>query len=122
MKVMFGDNEILIGRNDRQNDRLTFKMANGDDIWLHTKDIAGSHVILRTNNGNYPDEALEAAAKLAAYYSKGRESGKTEVDYTFAKYVKKPSGAPAGKVIYTNQHTAYVTPLSVEDVGAVEIK
>jgi len=122
MKVMFGDNEILIGRNDRQNDRLTFKMANPDDIWLHTKDIAGSHVILRTNLGAYPDEALDAAAKLAAYYSKGRESGKTEVDYTFAKYVKKPSGAPAGKVIYTNQHTAYVTPLSVEDVGAVEVK
>ncbi len=122
MKVMYGDNEILIGRNDRQNDRLTFKMANPDDIWLHTKDIAGSHVILRTNGGNYPDEALDAAAKIAAYYSKGRESGKTEVDYTFAKYVKKPSGAPAGKVIYTNQHTAYVTPLSPEDLGAVEVK
>ncbi len=122
MKVMYGENEILIGRNDRQNDRLTFKMANPDDIWLHTKDIAGSHVILRTDGGIYADEALEAAAKLAAYYSKGRESGKTEVDYTFAKYVKKPSGAPAGKVIYTNQHTAYVTPLSPEDIGAVEVK
>lgn len=122
MKVLFGENEILIGRNDRQNDRLTFKMANPDDIWLHTKDIAGSHVILRTDGGIYPDEALDAAAKIAAYYSKGRESGKTEVDYTFAKYVKKPSGAPAGKVIYTNQHTAYVTPLSPEDAGAVEVK
>ncbi len=122
MKLMFGENEILIGRNDRQNDRLTFKMANPDDIWLHTKDIAGSHVILRTNGGIYPDEALDAAAKLAAHYSKGRDSGKTEVDYTFAKYVKKPAGAPAGKVIYTNQHTAYVVPLSPEDVGAVEVK
>ncbi|MBR6802009.1 MAG: NFACT family protein [Eubacteriaceae bacterium] len=122
LKLMFGENEILIGRNDRQNDRLTFKMANPDDIWLHTKGLAGSHVILRTNMGIYPDEALDAAAKLAAYYSKGRESGKTEVDYTFAKYVKKPAGAPAGKVIYTNQHTAYVTPFSPEDLGAVEMK
>lgn len=122
LKLLYGENEILVGRNDRQNDRLTFKMANPDDIWIHTKGIAGSHVILRTDDGIYPDEALEAACRIAAYYSKGRESGKTEVDYTFAKYVKKPSGAPAGKVIYTNQHTAYVTPISPEDIGAVEVK
>ncbi|MBE6037587.1 MAG: fibronectin/fibrinogen-binding protein [Anaerofustis stercorihominis] len=122
MRLMFGEYEILVGRNDRQNDRLTFKMARADDIWLHTKDIAGSHVILRTENGTAPDEALDAAAKLAAFYSKGRESGKTEVDYTFAKYVKKPAGAPAGKVIYTNQHTVYVGAVSPEEMGAVEIK
>lgn len=100
---------ILVGKNNRQNDRLTFGTAYPADIWLHTKDIHGSHVLLR-RSGEVSDTALYDAAVLAAYYSKGRGSANVPVDYTEARYVKKPSGAKPGMVIYTHQHTVYVTP------------
>ena len=100
--------EILVGKNNSQNDRLTFKIAAPDDLWLHTKDITGSHVIVRSSNVS--DETLQFAAEIAAYFSKARTSSKVPVDYVRCKFVKKPSGAKPGFVIFTNQRTLYVTP------------
>ena len=100
--------EILVGKNNSQNDRLTFKIAAPDDLWLHTKEITGSHVIIRSNNVN--DETLQLAAELAAHFSKAQNSSKVPVDYVQCKFVKKPSGAKPGFVIFTNQRTLYVTP------------
>ncbi len=101
--------EILVGKNNRQNDKLTLSTAEPSDTWLHVKDIHGSHVIIR-NGGRLTDTALFDAAMLAAYYSKARGSATVPVDYAEARYVKKPSGAKPGMVIYTHQHTVYVTP------------
>ena len=100
---------ILVGKNNRQNDKLTFGIADPDDTWLHTKDIHGSHVIIK-KGGQIPDSTLYDASMLAAYYSKARGSSNVPVDFTLAKYVKKPSGAKPGMVIYTHQRTVYVTP------------
>ena len=100
--------EILIGKNNSQNDHLTFKLAAPDDLWLHTKDITGSHVIIRSSKVS--DETLKLAAELAAHFSKARDSSKVPVDYVQCKFIKKPSGAKPGFVIFTNQRTLYVTP------------
>ena len=100
--------EILVGKNNAQNDRLTFKIAAPDDLWLHTKDITGSHVIVRSNK--ISDETLLLAAEIAAHFSKARDSSKVPVDYVQCKFVKKPLGAKPGFVIFTNQRTLYVTP------------
>ena len=98
---------ILVGKNNLQNDKLTFS-ADPNEIWLHAKDMPGSHVIIV---GAQPDEeTLLYAARLAAAYSKGAHSSNVPVDYTRRRYVKKPSGAKPGFVIYTNQRTLYVTP------------
>lgn len=102
--------KILVGRNNRQNDQLTFKISSPDDIWLHTKDIAGSHVIIKTSLDLVSESTLKEGAILAAYHSKGRLSSNVPVDYTSRKNVKKPSGAKPGMVIYENQHTVYITP------------
>jgi predicted ribosome quality control (RQC) complex YloA/Tae2 family protein len=100
--------EIIVGKNNKQNDYLTNKLAARDEIWLHTKDIPGSHVVIRSKE---PSEAtVHEAAKLAAYFSKARNSSSVPVDYTKVRYVKKPSGAKPGFVIYDNQQTVYVTP------------
>ncbi len=100
--------EILVGKNNVQNDFLTTKTASKRDMWLHAKQIHGSHVIIRSD-GTEPDEqTIEEAAALAAYYSQGRESGKVPVDYTYVKFVKKPSGAKPGMVIYTDYKTVTV--------------
>lgn len=101
---------ILVGKNNRQNDIVTFKQAQPNDIWFHTKDIPGSHVILRIGSEEPTLSAIEAAAHLAAYYSKAGQSTKVPVDYTKRRYVKKPSGAKPGFVIYTHQQTIYITP------------
>ncbi|MDO4203294.1 MAG: NFACT RNA binding domain-containing protein [Selenomonadaceae bacterium] len=106
--------KILVGKNNSQNDRLTFKIAQKDDIWLHTKDIPGSHVIIRlTEAGLTPDLLSEAtllyAARLAVQYSQAKGSTNVPVDYTRARYVKKPSGAKPGFVIFTNQKTIAVS-------------
>ncbi len=100
--------EILVGKNNFQNDRLTFKIAAPDDLWLHTKNITGSHVIVRSSNVS--DETLLLAAQIAAHFSKAQNSSKVPVDYVQCKFVKKPSGAKPGFVIFTNQRTLYVTP------------
>ena len=101
---------ILVGRNNRQNDRLTTKMAGPRDIWLHTQKIHGSHVILCADGVEPDEESVLEAAMLAAYFSQGREGSKIPVDYTPVRYVKKPSGAQPGMVIYTTYQTIYVTP------------
>lgn len=101
---------ISVGRNNRENDLLTLKTAAKDDIWLHTKDIPGSHVIIFTEGKEVPEETLIFAAKLAAKNSKANGSANVPVDCTAVKYVKKPSGAKPGMVIYTHNRTLYVTP------------
>lgn len=110
--------EILIGKNNAQNDRLTFKIAAPDDLWLHTKDITGSHVIVRSSNVS--DETLLLAAELAAHFSKAQSSSKVPVDYVQCKFVKKPSGAKPGFVVFTNQRTIYVTPRADLDAFALK--
>ncbi len=101
---------VLVGRNNLQNDKLTLKFAEKTDIWLHTQTITGSHVIIVTDGENPPDSTIEEAAIIAAVNSKGRESNIVPVDYCLVKYVKKPSGAKPGKVIFTNYKTAFVKP------------
>lgn len=99
---------ISVGKNNKQNDYLTFKLAKRSDTWLHTKDIPGSHVVIHTDQ---PDETtLHEAAVLSAYFSKARESSSVPVDYTEIRQVKKPNGAKPGFVIYFEQKTLYVTP------------
>ncbi len=103
--------EILVGRNNKQNDELTIRMAYSTDIWLHTKNIPGSHTIIRTNGqGTAPDATILRAAELAAYYSKAQNSSKVPVDYTVVKNVKKPNGAKPGMVIYDHYNTVYIDP------------
>lgn len=102
--------EILVGRNNRQNDILTLKTAKATDIWLHTKDIAGSHVIIRTNGQAPSEKTIFEAAQLAAFHSKGKSGSGVPVDYVAVKFVKKPAGAKPGMVIFTNNKTLYVTP------------
>ena len=101
---------ILVGRNNRENDVLTLEMAAKGDYWLHTKDIPGSHVILRCGGHEPSDTAILEAARLAALYSKAKASGNVPVDYVPVRYVKKPSGAKPGKVIFTHNRTVYVDP------------
>ena len=101
---------LYVGKNNYQNDKLTFKLAHNDDIWLHTKDIPGSHVIIDTKGEEIDDDTLLLAAQIAAYFSKARTSSKVPVDYVPIRYVKKPSGAKPGFVIFTNNKTLYVTP------------
>ncbi|WP_019120591.1 Rqc2 family fibronectin-binding protein [Brevibacillus massiliensis] len=99
---------ILVGKNNKQNDYLTNKLAHAHDTWLHAKDIPGSHVVIRARE--YSEETLREAANLAAYFSKARHGSQVPVDYTLVKHVKKPSGAKPGFCIYEQQRTLYVTP------------
>ena len=101
---------ILVGRNNRQNDQLTLKQASKLDIWFHTQNIAGSHVILVTDGQEPSETAIREAAMLAAYHSKARDSSQVPVDFTKVKFVKKPNGARFGMVIFTNQQTLCVSP------------
>lgn len=101
---------ISVGKNNTQNDELTMKTAGPGDIWFHTKQIPGSHVIVFTEGKEPPETTIIEAALLAAYYSRARQGSLVPVDYTPKKYVKKPSGAKPGFVIYTTNKTAYVTP------------
>ena len=104
---------ILVGRNNRQNDQLTLKTASKNDIWLHTQNIPGSHVILVTDGAEPSETAIREAAVLAAYHSKARDSAQVPVDFTKVRYVKKPNGAKPGMVIFTNQQTLYIKPDAV---------
>ena len=101
---------IYVGRNNRQNDELTFRLARKDDIWCHASKVHGSHVIIRAEDTRPDDRTIEEAASLAAYFSQARESGKVPVDYTMVRNVKKPSGALPGQVIYTNYETIMAAP------------
>lgn len=102
--------DILVGKNNRQNDYLTLKLASSNDIWFHTKNIPGSHVIIRKLQYDIPENTLKEAALLAAWHSKAKMSANVPVDYTAVKNVKKPSGAKPGMVIYENYKTVTVTP------------
>ena len=111
MKFISSDGyEIRVGRNNKQNDRLTCKESEKTDLWLHTKDITGCHVIVSCNGEMPPDRTIEEAAIIAAYNSKARTSSRVDVDYTFIKNVKKPNGAKPGMVIFTNNYTITVKP------------
>jgi len=101
---------IYAGKNNLQNDQLTFKTANRRDTWLHTKDLHGSHVIIATGGAEPDAETLEEAAIIAAWYSEGKAGVKIPVDYTLVKHVKKPSGAKLGAAHYVNFKTIYVNP------------
>lgn len=101
---------ILLGRNNKQNDKLTMKTAAKTDIWLHTHNIPGSHAIIVTNGETPPDSTIEEAAIIAAVNSKAKDSSQVPVDYCLVKFVKKPVGAKPGMVIFTNNKTLYVTP------------
>jgi predicted ribosome quality control (RQC) complex YloA/Tae2 family protein len=102
---------ILVGRNNLQNDRLTFKTAGPTDWWFHTQKIPGSHVILKAQTGaEIDDAAWNLACQLAAYFSQARQGTKVPVDYTQRKNVKKPPGAKPGYVIYDHFKSATVTP------------
>ncbi len=102
--------DIYVGKNNVQNDELTMKTASNSDIWFHTKQIPGSHVVIFTNGKTPPDSTINEAALLAAYYSRARQGSLVPVDYTAKKNVRKPNGAKPGFVIYTTNRTAYVTP------------
>lgn len=106
---------ILCGRNNLQNDKLTFKDSRKNDIWFHTQKIHGSHTVIITEGREVPPSTLEQAALIAAYNSKARDSSLVPVDYTEIKNVKKPSGAAPGKVIYEHYKTAYVRPAQFEN-------
>jgi len=102
--------DIYVGKNNKQNDELTLKFASSNDMWLHTKEIPGSHVIIKTKGFGIPEETIIEGALLAAFYSKGRNSSNVPVEYTLKKNVKKPNGAKPGMVIYEENKTLYVTP------------
>jgi len=110
--------DIYVGKNNYQNDRLTFKVAAGNDWWFHAKKIPGSHVIVRTEGKELPDSTFEEAARLAAYYSKGREQEKVEIDYIEKKHVKKPAGAKPGFVVY---YTNYSMAIDSDISGIKEV-
>ncbi len=101
---------IYIGKNNFQNDDLTFKFAVGNDWWFHAKGMPGSHVIVKTNGEELPDRVFEEAGRLAAYYSKGRENDKVEIDYLEKKHVKKPNGSKPGFVVYYTNYSLVASP------------
>ncbi len=109
--------DIYVGKNNIQNEELTFKVANGNDWWFHAKGIPGSHVVVKANGEELSDATFEEAAALAAYYSKGRGQEKIEVDYIQRKHVKKPAGANLGFVIY---HTNY-SMIAASDISRIEV-
>ena len=109
--------DIYVGKNNIQNDELTFKTANGGDWWFHAKKIPGSHVVLITGGKEVPDRAFEEAAALAAFYSKGKNQEKVEIDYVMRKEVKKPGGAKPGFVVYYTNYSMAISP----DISALKL-
>ena len=108
IKYTFDGVTVLVGRNNKENDYLTLKLALKNDIWFHVKDMSGSHIILKTSNKVIDDEILYKCAKLAVEHSKAKNSSNVPVDFCLVKNVKKPNGAKPGMVIYTNNKTIYV--------------
>ena len=111
IRIAFSDSTtIFIGKNNRQNEEVTFKIGTANDLWLHVQKIPGSHVLIKTTLSEPEPEALEAALQLAAWFSKARGGSQIPVDCVPRRFVKKPSGAKPGFVIFTNQKTFYATP------------
>ena len=102
--------EILIGRNNKQNDRLTLKSSRHEDLWFHTKNFPGSHVVVRAEGRDIPESTILEAAGYAAWFCKARSAPKVEVDYTHIRNVKKPAGARPGMVTYTDYKTMQALP------------
>lgn len=109
--------DIFVGKNNYQNDELTFKIATGNDWWFHAKGMPGSHVIVKANNDELPDRTFEEAGMLAAYYSNGRDAEKVEIDYLQKKNIKKPNGAAPGFVVYYTNYSLTIAP----DISAIEL-
>lgn len=110
---------IYVGKNNYQNEELTFKFATGNDWWFHAKGMPGSHVIVKSNNEELPDRVFEEAGKLAGYYSKGRENDKIEIDYLQKKNVKKPNGSAPGFVVYYTNYSLTIHP-DISELTLVE--
>lgn len=108
--VSTDNTNIYVGKNNRQNEELTLRFALSESLWLHVKNMPGSHVIVQQNANDVSEQTLYEAAMLAAYFSQAKNSASVPVDYCMRKYVKKPAGAKPGYVIYTNNKTIYVTP------------
>ena len=108
---------IYVGKNNLQNDALTFQFATGGDWWFHAKAVPGSHVVVKTEGQELPDRTFEEAARLAAYYSKGRDQDKVEIDYIQRKHVKKPNGAKPGFVVYYTNYSMIAT----SDISGLEL-
>ena len=110
---------MYVGKNNLQNEELTFHFATGSDWWFHAKGVPGSHVILKTDGSDIPDRTFEEAGRLAAYYSKNRGSQKVEIDYIERKHVKKVNGARPGFVIY---HTNYslIIDSDISNITAIQ--
>lgn len=102
--------DIYVGKNNYQNDELTFKLATGNDWWFHAKKMAGSHVVVKTKDGELPDRTFEEAGRLAAFYSKGHTAPKVEIDYIQKKHVKKPNAAKPGFVVYYTNYSLMASP------------
>lgn len=109
--------DIFVGKNNYQNDELSFKVATGNDWWFHAKGMPGSHVIVKSNNEELPDRVYEEAGRLAAFYSKARENEKVEIDYLQKKNLKKPSGAAPGFVVYYTNYSLVIEP----DITGIEL-
>ena len=105
---------IWVGRNSRQNEQVTFKLANAQDLWLHARDVPGAHVVIRNDGRRIPQTIIDDAASVAAYYSSLRSENRVIVDVTRCKYVKKIKGAGPGMVTYRNEETVTVPPQNEE--------
>ena len=115
MKFLLSDGfELLIGKNNTQNDELTLRLSKPNDLWFHTKNIPGSHAVISTGGRQPSDDVIVEAAKLCAYYSKAKNSANVPVDYTIIKNVKKPNNAKPGMVIYENYNTVNVKPERID--------
>jgi len=114
LKLTYDGYVIWVGRNSRQNEQVTFKNANSQDLWLHARDVPGAHVIIRNDGRRIPEELIEQAAAVAAFYSSNRGEGRVIVDVTRVKYVKKIKGAGPGMVTYRNEETITVQPQNEE--------
>lgn len=101
---------MYVGKNNLQNDELTFQFAKGNDWWFHAKGAPGSHVIVKADGVELPDHTFEEAARLAAYYSSLRDSEKVEIDYVEKKQVKKPNGSKPGFVVYYTNYSMMIEP------------
>ena len=109
--------EMYVGKNNYQNEELTFKIASGNDWWFHAKGVPGSHVIVKSRGEELPDRTFEEAARLAAYYSKNRDAKKAEVDYIEKKHVKKPGGGKPGFVVYYTNYSMMIEP----DISGIQL-
>jgi len=105
---------ILVGKNSRQNEEVTFRRASGDDLWLHARGVPGAHVIIKSGRQKVPEATLQQAAELAAYYSQARGATRVAVDYTQKRHVRRVRGARPGLVTYDHEQTIYVTPRGPE--------